>query len=280
MANDGGAGAGAGANGSQGAGGTGSGTPPASVTADWTATLGDELKGYVQTKGFKDPGAVVDSYRNLEKLHGVPPERLLKLPEKFEGDDARAVFQRIGMPKEAKDYNVQIPKELGDEKVAERIKEFAFKNNLTNRQVEALVAEEIADYNSRVESAKSQANVASEQLKQKWGAAYEQNKNIAQAGAQAFGITKEHMAALDMALGPAGTMEMLHSLGVKSGESSFVSGTNPGAQTNTPDGAKVKIDALIKDASFNARLKAGDIDAKKQWDQLHLEWAGGKMVTL
>jgi len=63
-------------------GSAGGGQPGAGgAGGEWYAGIADEgLRGYVQTKGFKDPGALAESYRNLEKLQGVPQERLLKLP--------------------------------------------------------------------------------------------------------------------------------------------------------------------------------------------------------
>lgn len=278
MSDGAGAGAAAGASGSQGAGGTGS--PPPIVTQDWTSNLNDDLKGYVTTKGFKDPGAVVDSYRNLEKLHGVPPERLMKIPEKLEGDDAKSVFQRLGMPKEAKDYNVQIPKEMGDEKLGDWIREVAFKNNFTNRQAEGLVKEWTERMTKAQEEAVSKTKIAQDSLQKEWGPAFEQNKNLADQGARAIGMNQDQVQALGSALGPDGAMKLLHKIATATGEASFISGQNPGSTTNTPDGAKAKIEALIKDASFNSRLKSGDNDAKREWDRLHVEWAGGQMVTL
>ena len=58
------------------------GSAPAST--DWTSGLTDEMRGYVQNKGFKAPQDVVESYRNFEKLHGVPQDRILKLPENLD----------------------------------------------------------------------------------------------------------------------------------------------------------------------------------------------------
>ncbi len=274
MANDGGAGAAGASAGGNGAAGAGS-PPP-----DWTSSLGDDLKGYVQTKGFKDPGAVVESYRNFEKLQGVPQERIVKLPEKLEGDDARAVFQRLGMPKEAKDYNVQIPKEMGDEKLGDWIREVAYKNNFTNRQAEGLVKEWTDRMVKSQEEMTSKVKIAQDSLQKEWGSAFEQNKNLADQGALRLGMDQNQIQALGAALGPDGAMKLLHKIATSTGEAAFHSGQNPGAQTNTPAGAAAKIEALIKDAGFNARLKSGDKDAKAEWDRLHLEWAGGAMVTL
>ena len=75
-------------------------TPAApAAPADWTAGLPEEMKGYVQNKGFKDPSAVVESYRNFEKLMGVPQDRMIKLPEKAEDKAAwDSIYNRLGRP--------------------------------------------------------------------------------------------------------------------------------------------------------------------------------------
>src|SRR4051812_7514574 len=80
------------------------GTPPPSggapaAPADWTAGLNEATRGFVENRGFKDPQTLADSYVNLEKLMGVPKDRLLQVPEK--DDDAEGwgkVYNRLGRP--------------------------------------------------------------------------------------------------------------------------------------------------------------------------------------
>src|SRR5690606_18358521 len=77
-------------------------TTTQTTATDWTSGFSDDLKGFVQNKGFKDPASVLDSYRNLEKLMGTPKERLLRLPENM--DDANAmgeIYTRLGRPQTA-----------------------------------------------------------------------------------------------------------------------------------------------------------------------------------
>ena len=91
-------------------------TPASAPTpTDWTTGLNDDLRSYVQNKGFKDTAAVVESYRNFKKLHGVPQDRILKLPENLDTPEGRAISERLGAPKDAKDYSINLPKEGADE---------------------------------------------------------------------------------------------------------------------------------------------------------------------
>lgn len=255
----------------------GAATPPASgqPAGDWTTGFNDDLKGYVQNKGFKDPQAIVESYRNFEKLQGVPQDRLLKLPESIDlsTPEGRAVFERLGAPKEAKDYKIEIPKEAGDPKLADWFREVAHKNGFTHKQVEGLIgswnetqatARKIAS-----EQLEQKASVAEQNLKREWGGAFEQNTNIAKGGAKALGVTKEQLDALEDSLGFDGAMKLFHKLGAATGEHEFVTGRPANGGLMTPQQAQSRINDLQKDKQFYARLKANDADAKKEWNRLH-----------
>ena len=262
-----------GATGGQGTGGTASGGTP----TEWTTGLNDDLKGYIQNKGFKDPGSVVESYRNLEKLHGVPQERLLKLPEAIDlkTPEGRAIFERLGAPKEAKDYEISIPPEHGDEKLADWFRTTAYENGFTRKQVEGLVNAWNARSGEFVKGQAEQSKQAIESqemnLKKEWGAAFDQNMNIAKAGAKKMGITTAQADALEDALGFDGVMKLAYDFGKSTGEHAFIGGTQspgqPGAMT--PNSALAKINERSADKSFYSRLMAGDIDAKNEWEHLH-----------
>lgn len=258
------------------------GTPPNTSPQEWTTGLSDELKGYVQTKGFKDPGAVLESYRNFEKLQGVPQDRLLKLPETVDLSTAegRAIFERLGAPKEAKEYDVKVPAEVGDEKFVEWFKETAHKNGLTRKQAEGFInsLSETTLNQLKVQTEASQAKLQQEEagLKNEWGAAFEQNTNIAKAGARALSLSKEHLDALEGVLGYSNTIKMLHKLGSATGEHEFIAGKPAGGGVLTPAQAAARLAELGRDKGFYARIKAGDADAKKQWHDLNMMAAANR----
>jgi hypothetical protein len=83
-------------------------------SASWLDALDADGKNYVSKKGFKEPKDVLQSYINLEKLHGVPQDRLLKLPETLEGDDAAPLWEKLGKPKEASEYTFELHESVGD----------------------------------------------------------------------------------------------------------------------------------------------------------------------
>ena len=110
----------------------------------WQAGFSDDLRGYIGVKGFKDPASLADAYRNLEKLRGVPQERLLTLPEKFYGEDGkltpegRTTLDRIGAPKKAEEYGFKPPEGV-DPKTFDTLRQAFFENGIPKTAAEKVV---------------------------------------------------------------------------------------------------------------------------------------------
>lgn len=259
-------------------------TPPAVVTtpaaatsapapSNWVDGLGDDLKGYVTTKGFKEPKDVVESYRNFEKLKGVPMERLLTLPESLEGDGMNSVWERLGAVKEAKELSIDVPKELADEKFSDFLKDTFHKLKVPRSMAETFTKEFINRQKSMMEAdaADSKQAVATQfnDIKKEWGAAFEQNQNIANAAAAKFGLTMDEIKSLGASMGPAKALKFLHKIGEGLGEGTYVQGSDGRDGQMTPEQARSEIKSLIKDVDFGRRLAAKDSDSLKKWNRLH-----------
>lgn len=252
--------------------------PPAPVAAAtppvWTDGMSDDMKGFVQNKQYRNPTDVVDAYRSLEKLIGVK-ERLITVPESLEAPEMAAIWERLGAPKDAKGYNIEVPKEGGDQKRAEWVA-----NVFHELKVPKAMAEKIAQkVNEReaaiIGEAKAQHDAvvaqADASLKREWGMAYDQNKVIADAAAKNIGMSGDELKALGSALGPEKSMKFLHKLGLATGEHTFVTGQTIAGQTGamTPEAAQQQINQLIGDATFREKLLAKDYDATQKWNRLH-----------
>ncbi len=266
-------GAGAGA---PGAAGTGAPAPGAAAPApsDWTSGLNDTSKNYVTTKGFKDPGAVIDSYINLEKLMGAPKERLITLPETDDAEAWKPIYDRLGRPAKAEEYGGDLGEEVGGKEVSEFLKNQFLELGISKKQGEALIKKYGEHFDGQLQATKAEMSqkLVQEQdgLKKEWGAAFQQNINLASKAAHQFGLDAAKIDALEGALGYAGVMKFMHSLGAKVGESSFVAGNAGGGPTMlTPDMAKAQIETLKKDSAHGAKLLANDVATKSEWDRLH-----------
>lgn len=242
---------------------------------EWYATFNDDTKGYVQSKGFKDPGAVVESYRNLEKLMGAPSERIIKLPEKFDDPNVMGpIYDKLGRPQKPEEYGLVTPKEGGDAEFTSAAAKAFYEQGLSRQQATKLTEWWNGLVASRVQAistAKENAfNQESTKLKAEWGAAHEQNVDIGKKAAATFGITKEQIDGIEKVLGFAGTMKLFHNIGSKLGEHSYVDG-NGGSQMGgklTPEQAKYKLGQLSKDTDWVRRYTNGDTAAREEMEKL------------
>lgn len=241
--------------------------------APWFEGFNDDLKGYIQKKGFKDPSVLADSYRSLEKLVGVPKDRVLKLPEQDDAPEWNDVYAKLGRPADPKEYKLE---SLGEE--ADFYQKAFHELGVSKKQAETLV-QKVSEYEAqRAEETQQATAVKLEQqehaLKKEWGAAYEQNIKIARQAVNAFGVDTAIIDQLEGAMGYDGVLKFFNRIGSKIGESEFVSpqGSRTMGSAMTPEQARSEIQALKGDPGFIQKWSGGDRDSKERLDQLH-RWA-------
>lgn len=251
-------------------------TPPPASSGNWTDSLNPEFKEYATNKGFKDPAMVLESYRNFEKLQGVPRERILKLPETADATEWNDVYTKLGKPAHPDGYGLETAKD-GDPAFTDWAKSTFHKLNLTAEQGQKVVQQyqEFAAAQEAAEKAEHTANIQKQvgALQKEWGSAYNQNVARAQHAYRTFGLPDAAVSALEKAIGFDGVMKFMHDLGAKIGEHSFVAGEQnqgfgEGAML-TPAQAQAKINALKQDNIFRDRYLKGDVKAKEEMDRLH-----------
>lgn len=253
-------------------------TPPTAVAADWTAGFNDEMKGYINNKGFKDVSTLADSYRNLEKLIGVPKEQIMKLPASLRDEkgawtpEGRAVFERLGLPKEAKEYGLKFKDGMVDPKIAEALPNWFLEAGIPKDAANAIVTSlqnfQQAAQAQAVEDYKAKATAAEANLKKEWGGAYEQNITLAKEATRVLGLETSQLNAFEQVLGHEGAMKLLQKVAGAVREDNFTSGRSANTQM-TPDQAKSQIKDLQKDLDFGSRLMRGEVEAKTKWEGLH-----------
>ncbi len=257
---------------------------PANSAPDWTSSLSPEMKAYVTNKGFKDTNAVLDSYQNYEKLMGVPKEQLLKLPKEAADPAWNDVYDRLGRPKQASEY--QFAKPAQGEQSPEFV-DWAQKQfhglGLTKTQGEKLAAgwNEYAQGLMQKDTEAYQVSVKNEDLalKKEWGAKYDENMRTGAKAMKEFGLDPEKdIPALEKAFGYGKTLKFLVSIGSKVGEAQFVDGdTNRGFQgAMTPDEARAQINLLKQDKAFVTKFLAKDVDAVQKMERLHQYLVSGQ----
>lgn len=240
-------------------------TPPA-IVKTWFDGFADEDRGYIQNKGWNnDDGTknLLASYKNLEKLRGVPEERLLKLPEKLDDVEAMGkIYEKLGRPAKAEDYEFKAPE--GIEVDADRMKWAAGLSHsmgLNKTQYKALVENTLkyegelqAAYGQRIEQERLQSFT---KLKDEWGSAYDERRVLAERGLMHFMNDKspEAIGKLQQALGHAEVMKLFANIGSSIAEDKVPSSDGVRPFGYSPEQAKADRTSLMNElAGDKARL--------------------------
>lgn len=214
--------------------------------ASWVDGLSDDLKTYVDAKGFKDPASLTESYRNLEKLRGVPEDRLLKLPEKADEPGALdSVYDKLGRPDAPEKYTRVLGEEFNDD-VFKGISAEAHKLGLNDKQFAGL--QKITG---------DLATGVLEQQEQQSAAAFDAWKDSNAKGFQdaarvmaEVGINEEQLAGV-LAGDKTQLYDFLAKVAGRSSEPPVINGDAPGDGFQlSPSQAKVKIAELMIDEAF------------------------------
>lgn len=249
---------------------------------DWMKVgLDTDSMALVNDRQWKGVPDVLTSYRNLEKLIGVPPDRILKLPgDKDPAESWNGIYDRLGRPKAATDYKIPLPE--GDTgEFAKTIAPIFHEAGLSQAQVSKIAERHNALMGEQIKKSTEATKAAQEreivELRSEWGPDYDRNNDTVDRAAAAFGMTKENATALKQAMGPKAAMKFLHAIGSKIAvEGQFVAGEKGGGggfESMTPEFAQAKITSNVKDRAFMERFNSADPvvrgDARKEMERLH-----------
>jgi len=243
---DGGTGDGSGA-GDGSTGGSGDG-------GDWRSSLPDNIRSHPVFQKYQSPNEALAAFVDVQKLIG--PEKII-IPGKEDDDTAwnEKVFDRLGRPKKPEEYqlplDLTIPKELPvSEELTQKFRETAHKLGILPKQFQGMykwfMNEQIAQYNSATQANKANAEKATTELRTEWGAAFDQNLNIAERVLQSFGDqeTINFVKQKGLSTDPK-FVKMLHNIGKVLSEDQ-ISGKPP-SLTMTPDEAKAELTKMNSD---------------------------------
>jgi len=205
---------------------------------------------------------MIASHRSLEKLIGVDPKSVVRIPKAGDLEGQNAFYKQLGRPDTADKYDLG---EGLDPAYAGAAKEFFHKAGLSNEQAKAVVAanneylagmreQQAKDYQLGVEAGE-------QQLQNEWRGGYDRMINQATQTAKMLGFTAEMIDGLESKMGYADTLKFLANLGNKISEDSFVSadgGKKQFAGTLTPQEATREWDQLKLDQNFLKALMDGD----------------------
>lgn len=266
------------AEGEQAAAAAAAATPAANATP-WHTGVEAEMLGHWQNKGWKtdDPKevavAATKQARELERHFGVPADQLLKLPKAdAKPDELAAFYQRLGAPKEPKEYD------FSDIKFAGNDLEQSFADAMRASLAAAFVPKDRAgeivkgvvkylESADAAESAVTKAKIDAERadLKKNWGPNYDYNHLKAMEGARKLGITPEAVQALENQIGYAAVMDAMRKIGAGTSEDAFHEGGGGGGNPTTLAGAQALLNERLADKAWGKRLIDGDAATKAEW---------------
>ena len=255
-------------------------TPPAAAPP-WHQGIEADVIGSWQNKGWDitDPAKLVvevsKSWKAAERHVGAPVDKIVRLPEPNDQAGWAGVWEKLGAPKEAKDYDIPAKYADGsdlDAGLADTLRSTFAKSHLP-KEAAGEVAKAIVKY---VEEAdKSEATLGEQRkadqiaaLQRDWGAKQQENQVIAINGARRLGLSSDQVKAMENALGYDVAAKLLHKIGVGTTESSFVEGGTTSANTTTSEQATSRLNDYAKDKEWSARLQAGHPPTVREWKAL------------
>lgn len=255
------------------------GTPPAAPK--WAEGADEATAAYITNKGWDSPVKAIESYRNLEKLLGADKAGNAIVLPKADADPKEwgAVYDRLGRPADIKGYDVKVP-EGGDAKFQESMLGVAHELGLSKQQAEGLFGKFNEASAAAVKAAADQKAVdfvaQDNEIKAEWGQAYQQNVATAQAAMRALGLDAATVDKLSDAMGHKATMKLLHTLGAKTGEASYVDGKGGAGFSGamTPAQATERIKTLMADKAWATKYINGGAPEKAEMERLHKFKAG------
>jgi len=249
------------------------GTAPVTSPTEktWTAGLNEDSLAYVNNKGWDSPDKVLESYRQLEKFAGGS-KNLLELPgDEASADTMDAFYGKLGRPDTAEGYSFKAS-EGADADLDGWFRNTAYEMGLSDKQAATLYDSYNEKAGSQMESMVNQraeqAEADVKAIQKEWGRDYEKNLDAGRIAVEALGYDQEALSQFEEKLGTADMLKLMSTIGSKMGEGDFhVDGNNGGFGTS-PASARVEIEQLNLDDSFQKRYLSGDKDAVSKMSRL------------
>tara|TARA_R110000787_G_scaffold152035_1_gene265754 strand:+ start:142 stop:1002 length:861 start_codon:yes stop_codon:yes gene_type:complete len=260
---------------------TGSSTDQATVTAaGWTDGLEEPVQAFVSAKGWRDAGAMVESYRHLERKLGERAGIQVPAPD---ADEAawNGFYRAAGQPESPAGYEFSMPEGLPEDfayssEMADLMRGWAHDAGLNARQAQKLHDAYVGHIGQWTRSYKSdqerRRTAAESELKAEWGGAYKRNAELAGRAIDAFGGAPLKDALKAMGLkGDPRLMRAFARAGELIAEDGMIG--DGGDKVAGKLGARAEIERLSADTDFLNRLtdrdKPGHADAVRRWSDLH-----------
>lgn len=259
--------------------------PAAPPSTPWYHGIDGETIGHWENKGWNkdDPKALATeltkAWKGLERHFGAPPDQILKLP-KDANDEAgwRAVRERLGAPKDAKEYDFSTVKFSDGSDVEDSFAETlrsAFHKHGLSKDAATDIVKSVVKRMDDADSAEATAFASKkatqiEKLRREWGDHFEYNELQALNGAKRLGVSQEEYDSIAKVLGYDRAPEFFRRIGSGLSEGEFTGGA-AASQPTTVNGARARLSSLLSDPDYSRRYLSGsraEVDEISQLQQM------------
>lgn len=239
------------------------------VETNFTDTLPDEYKNDPSFQSYKDIEGVLKSLKHANSLIG-------KKIEDMSPEELQSINFKMGVPENKDDYSfdgIDNP----DEATLDWFRDTALEAGLNTEQAAKIaaahgkrIADETAYHQSKMEL-QAEENIS--QLKQEFGAAFDERVSLANKALKEFGGQETIDAINNSGLGSDPLLvKLLANAGKMLAEGNLQSVDNSGRFGITPAEARHRIDALKADNNFQQRYHSHDpaikSEAFKEYERL------------
>lgn len=229
-------------------------------TPVWTEGFSEDQVGFVQTKNWDGPAAVLESYQQLEKLVGKDPGRVLTIPNPdATPEEWSEVYTKLGRPNDPSGYKLPEIEGASEEQDA-LIRQSAFDLDLTPAQTakmrEQVYANSTKAATERQDSQTAAMTETAATLRNEWGADYDANNEFAADGVMFVGGEEFLKSVQDKGLlGDPAFVKAMAKIGEMQAEpDGLIGGQQAGAFEMSPGQAKANITALTMDKGYQEAL--------------------------
>lgn len=252
--------------------------PAAPADKPWFDGIQDaDLKGWLQNKNFPSVDVAMSSYRGLETVMGRDKVPLPKDDADTEGWERLA--KAAGRPETPEGYGLD-KLEGADEGFAKNVATWLHEAGVGARGAKLMAERWNAFMAEQAKAAQTEFETQSRKdvsdLRAEWGAAAEENFEHFRRGARQFGVDKEAMKSIEVALGTKKAMDLFAKIGKGLGEDSYIEGDGVKQFGMTIEGATARRNALMGDKEWVGRYVNGGAAEKAEMEKLNAVIAGGR----
>lgn len=254
---------------------------PQGSTGAWFESIKDEnMRGYVESKGYKGIEDIISQQQNYEKL--ISAEKAgstLIMPGADATPEQMAEFyNKLGRPSTAKEYEISAG-EGQDNAFSEQVSNWMHELGLNKTQAQAL-AGKYGEYAASTQAQMQQQKAIEIQnqetaLKQEWAQNFDRNVELARRASRMAGIDGDTALKIQDAIGTKAMMKLFHTFGEGFSEHKMEGiGNNASPFGMSLEGSKARRQEIMTDPGLRNKYLSGDAQIRAEMDRLNKAIAG------